>query len=48
MLFLFLIFDFYLQNGGDEKEKQNIILGKEARICGIVLTPLTPFNSLTP
>lgn len=31
-----------------KEEKQNIILGKEARICGIVLTPLTPFNSLTP
>ena len=29
-------------------EKQNIILGKEGRISGVVLTPLTPFNSLTP
>ena len=29
-------------------EKQNIILGKEASVNGIVLTPLTPFNSLTP
>jgi len=31
------------------KEKnQNIILGKEASVNGVVLTPLTPFNSLTP
>ena len=29
-------------------EKQNIILGKEASVNGVVLTPLTPFNSLTP
>ena len=29
-------------------EKQNIILGKEASVNGIVLTPLTSFNSLTP
>jgi len=29
-------------------EKWNIILGKEGRISGVVLTPLTPFNSLTP
>ena len=29
-------------------EKQNIILGKEASVDGDVLTPLTPFNSLTP
>jgi len=28
-------------------QKQNIILGKEASVNGIVLTPLTPFNSLT-
>ena len=29
-------------------KKQNIILGKEASVNGVVLTPLTPFNSLTP
>ena len=29
-------------------EKQNIILGKEVSVNGVVLTPLTPFNSLTP
>ena len=29
-------------------EKQNIILSKEASVNGVVLTPLTPFNSLTP
>ena len=29
-------------------KKQNIILDKEARVNGDVLTPLTPFNSLTP
>ena len=29
-------------------EKQNIILGKKASVDGDVLTPLTPFNSLTP
>ena len=28
-------------------QKQNNILGKEASVNGIVLTPLTPFNSLT-
>lgn len=48
MLFLFLGLDFYLQYGGSEREKQNIILDKEARVNGDVLTPLTPFNSLTP
>ena len=31
-----------------EGKKWNMILGKERRICGVVLTPLTPFNSLTP
>jgi len=25
-----------------------MILGKEASVNGVVLTPLTPFNSLTP
>jgi len=29
-------------------KKWNMILGKEGRICGVVLTPLTPFHSLTP
>ena len=29
-------------------EKQNIILGKEASVNAVVLTPLTPFLSLTP
>ena len=29
-------------------KKQNIILGKEASVNAVVLTPLTPFNSLTP
>ena len=29
-------------------KKQNILLEKEASVNGIVLTPLTPFNSLTP
>ena len=29
-------------------EKQNIILGKEASVNGVVLTPLTLFPSLTP
>ena len=29
-------------------QKQNIILGKEASVNGIVVTPLTPFPSLTP
>ena len=29
-------------------EKQNIILGKKASVNAVVLTPLTPFNSLTP
>ncbi len=48
MLFLFLRFDFYLQYGGGEREKWNMILGKEASVNGVVLTPLTPFNSLTP
>ena len=48
MLFLFLRLDFYLQYGGSEREKQNIILDKEARVNGDVLTPLTPFNYLTP
>ena len=28
--------------------KQNIILGEEASVASDVLTPLTPFNSLTP
>lgn len=31
-----------------KEEKQNIILGEEASVNGDVLTPLTPFNSLTP
>jgi len=48
MLFLFLRLDFYLQYGGGEREKWNMILGKEASVNGVVLTPLTPFNSLTP
>ena len=29
-------------------KKWNILLGKEASVDGVVLTPLTPFNSLTP
>ena len=29
-------------------EKQNIILGKEASVNAVILTPLTPFLSLTP
>ena len=48
MLFLFFRLDFYLQYGGGEREKWNMILGKEASVNGVVLTPLTPFNSLTP
>ncbi|BBA29882.1 hypothetical protein [Prevotella melaninogenica] len=46
--FLFLRFDFYLQYGGGEKKEVNIILGKKTSVDGVVLTPLTPFNSLTP
>jgi len=46
--FLFLRFDFYLQYGGGQRKEVNIILGKEASVNGVVLTPLTPFNSLTP
>ena len=48
MLFLFLRFDFYLQYGGGEKKEVNIILGKKTSVDGVVLTPLTPFKSLTP
>ena len=48
MLFLFLRLDFYLQYGGDERNKVDILLEKEASVNGVVLTPLTPFNSLTP
>jgi len=32
----------------EKGKKRNMILGKERRVSGIVLTPLTPFNSLTP
>ena len=31
-----------------KRKKGNMILGKEASVNGIVLTPLTPFLSLTP
>ena len=31
-----------------KRKKGNMILGKEASVNGVVLTPLTPFNSLTP
>lgn len=49
MLFLFLRLDFYLQYGGDERNKvEFFLLEKEASVNGVVLTPLTPFNSLTP
>ena len=33
---------------GTKRKKGNMILGKEASVNGVVLTPLTPFNSLTP
>ena len=46
--FLFLRFDFYLQYGGGQRKEVNIILGRETSVDGVVLTPLTPFNSLTP
>ena len=46
--FLFLSFDFYLQYGGGQKKEVNIILGKKTSVNGVVLTPLTLFNSLTP
>ena len=45
---LFLRFDFYLQYGGGQRKEVNIILGKKTSVDGVVLTPLTPFNSLTP
>ena len=48
MLFLFLRYDFYLQYGGNEREKVEYLLGKEASVNGVVLIPLTPFHSLTP
>jgi len=41
-----LIFIYNME--GVKGEKQNIILGKEASVNGVVFTPLTPFNSLTP
>ena len=46
--FLFLRFDFYLQYGGGQRKEVNIILGKKTSVDGVVLTPLTPFNSLIP
>ena len=46
--FLFLRFDFYLQYGGGQRKEVNIILGKKTSVDGVVLTPLIPFNSLTP
>ena len=48
MLFLFLSFDFYLQYGGGQRKEVNIILGKKTSVNGVVLTPLTLFNSLAP
>ena len=46
--FYFSAFDFYLQYGGGQRKEVNIILGRETSVNGVVLTPLTPFNSLTP
>ena len=42
MLFLFKYLIFIYNMEVVKGEKQNIILGKEASVNGVVLTPLTP------